>query len=301
LTLVLLYFSWRLPDFRSVENLRLLTKQSAQLALIATGMTLVIATGGIDISVGSVLGLCAMSLGWVCGRTGGNLAMACLTAVALGGVCGLVNGVLIARAQLPPILVTLAMYAAARAGAQIIGGGGSLSDVPGGLNDLVDRTQVAGLPLLLWLSLMVLGAGALVAHRTRFGRQVLALGGNEAATRLSGVPTARTLGKVYAVSGLLAGCAAVVDVALKSTATPDAGQYLELTAITAVVLGGTSIVGGQATFAGTALGVATITTLISGVRLSGQEDRLAWFLIGIALLLAVEVQRTRRRRAATGS
>lgn len=300
LLLVALIFSWRLPDFRSVENLRLLVKQSGELALIATGMTLVIATGGIDISVGSVLGLCAMTLGWVSGRTGGNLALACSAAIAVGGLCGLVNGVLIARSKLPPILATLAMYAAARAGAEILGGGGSLSNLPGALNDLMDRTQLAGLPLLLWLSLAALGAGALLVRRTRFGRQVLALGGNLTATRLSGVPTARTLTQVYGISGLLAGCAAVIDVALKSTATPDAGQYLELTAITAVVLGGTSIAGGQATLLGTGLGVLTITAAISGVRLGGQEDRVAWFLIGAALLLAVEVQRARRRTAATG-
>src|SRR5579862_4342110 len=156
LALVLVTFSLRLPDFRSAENLRLLAKQSTQLALIATGMTLVIATGGIDISVGSVVGLCAMTLGWVSGRTGGNLALACGAAALVGGLCGLVNGALIARGRLPPILVTLAMYAAARAGAQILGGGGSLSDIPRGLNDLIDRTQLAGLPLLLWIGVTAL-------------------------------------------------------------------------------------------------------------------------------------------------
>jgi ribose/xylose/arabinose/galactoside ABC-type transport system permease subunit len=296
LVCVLLTFSWRLPAFRSVENLSLLAKQSTQLTLIAVGMTLVIATGGIDISVGSLVGLCAMTLGALSVRTHGNLLIAVAGAILTGGLCGLFNGLIIARGKLPPILVTLAMFAAARAGASLFNDGGSISDLPPALNDVIDRTRVAGLPLLFWISLAALGAGAILLRRTTYGRQLLALGGNRTAARLSGMPTVRTETLVYTLSGTLAGVVGVINTAMKATATPDAGQYLELTAITAVVLGGTAITGGQATLVGTGLGVLTIGTLISGIRLAGQEDRLAWFLIGVALLLAVEVQRARTRK-----
>jgi ribose/xylose/arabinose/galactoside ABC-type transport system permease subunit len=300
LVCVLLYFSMRLPAFHSGENLVLLAKQSTQLILIAVGMTLVIATGGIDISVGSVVGLCAMIVGALSVRTHGNLLVAIGGAVLTGCLCGLLNGLLIAKGKLPPILVTLAMFAAARAGASLFNDGGSISDLPPALNDVIDHTRIAGLPMLFWISLAALAGGALLLRRTTYGRQLLALGGNRTAARLSGMPTDRTEILVYTLSGTLAGLVGVINTAMKATATPDAGQYLELTAIAAVVLGGTAITGGQATLIGTGLGVVTISTLISGIRLSGQEDRLAWFLIGAALLLAVEVQRARSRSRTGG-
>jgi ribose/xylose/arabinose/galactoside ABC-type transport system permease subunit len=295
LVLVFGWFALRVPHFTDVENLRLLVKQSAQLAVVAAGMTLVIATGGIDISVGSIVGLCAMTLGALASKAGIPLEVAILGATASGAACGLFNGLLITRAGLPPIIVTLAMFAAARAGASLFNGGHSISDLPAGLNETFDRTNLAGFPLLFWVGLAALVVCGVLLRKTTFGRQLLALGGNRDATRLAGNPTKRVETLVYVLSGALAGFAAVLNTAQKATATPDAGLYLELTAITAVVLGGTVITGGQATVLGTGLGVLTIGTLISGVRLSGQEDRVAWFLIGLALLLAVEVQKARTR------
>jgi len=293
LAVVLAYFSWKDPYFRSYENGRLMSKQSAELALLGTGMTLVIATGGIDISIGSVLALCSMTLGWLCVNLGWSVWVACAGAVVLGSACGLMNGLFIAVGKLPPIVVTLATMAAARAAASLFNGGRSISGLPDALNRTFDLTDVARLPLLLWVGVASIAAGGIVLKRTAFGRQVLALGGNRETTRLAGNPIRRVEIMVYVMSGALAGIAAVLNTAHKATATPDAGQYLELTAITAVVLGGTVITGGKASMFGTALGVITITALISGVRLMGQEDRLAWFLVGAALLLAVEVQKGR--------
>jgi ribose/xylose/arabinose/galactoside ABC-type transport system permease subunit len=292
---VFVYFSSQSPAFRSPENLRLLAKQSTQLALVSTGMTLVIATGGIDISVGSLVALCSMTMGWLCVRMGLPVGVACAAAIGTGALCGLGNGLLIARAKLPPIIVTLATLAAARAGAMLFNAGNSISPIPLSLYETFDRTQIAGLPLLLWISVVSLVIGYVVLRTTTFGRQLLALGGNRSTARLAGMPTVRTETLVYVVSGALAGVAAVVNTALKATATPDAGKYLELNAITAVVLGGTAIAGGQATMFGTALGVLTIGVLLSGVRLLKFEDQVAWFLVGGALLLAVEVQKWRSK------
>ncbi len=294
LAVIVIYFAAICPNFRTVENFRLLSKQSAQLALLGTGMTIVIATGGIDISVGAVLALCSMTIGWLTMNAGWNIWAACVASIGVGTLCGATNGVLIARGKLPPIVVTLATMAACRAGAAMFNGGHSISGLPEKLNTTFDLTNIAGLPLLLWLGVVCLISGAVVLKKTAFGRQLLAFGGNRVASELSGNRVKRIEAMAYVLSGTLAGAAAVLNTAHKSTATPDAGQYLELTAITAVVLGGTVITGGKATVLGTALGVATISALISGVRLIGQEDRLAWFLVGIALLLAVEVQRTRK-------
>lgn len=297
---ILLFFSIKSPDFRSIDNMRLLSKQSAHLALLSVGMTLVIATGGIDISVGSVLALCSMTMGWLSVTLGWNIWVACLASITVGAGCGLINGLLIAKGKLPPIVVTLATMAAARAAATLFNGGQSISGLLEVLNQRFDLTNVAGLPLLLWIGLGAMACGALILKRTAFGRQLLAMGGNRETTRLSGNRVERIEAAVYVISGALAGAAAVINTAHVSTATPDAGQYLELTAITAVVLGGTVITGGKATVLGTALGVVAISALISGIRLTGHEDRLAWFLVGIALLLAVEVQKARKTGVTAG-
>lgn len=295
LVLVLLFFQWKNPIFLSWPNLRLLAKQSAELFLVSIGMTFVIATGGIDLSVGSLLGFTGMILGLISFHKG-PLWLSCVGAIWVGVLVGALHGALIGYGRMPAILITLATYAAARAAATLVFNGGSISDLPPSLNDFFDNTLFAGLPVLLWMSLIALLLASFLLKRSSFGRCVLALGGNRRATYLSGIPTARIELLVYTLSGLCVAVAAIIDTALKATATPDAGQYVELQAITAVVLGGTSIMGGQATILGTALGVATITALLSGTRLLGMEDRIAWFLVGVALLLAVEAQKAGKKR-----
>lgn len=294
LLLTLLFFTSQRPEFHQIDNIRLLMKQSSELAVIATGMTLVIATGGIDVSVGSVVGLCGMVLALTATRTHGNLPLACLAALGTGALCGLFNGLLIARGKLPPIIVTLATFAAARAAVQLFNNGGGISDLPPSLSDLFDRTNIIGLPILFWIGLASLVGGWLILRKTTFGRKLLALGGNRTTTRLSGVRTERVETMAYVLCGLLAGLAAIIVTARAASAEPNAGLYYELLAITAVVLGGTTITGGKATLLGTGLGVLTINVLVSGGRLYGQEDQVARFLVGAALLLAVEVQRARK-------
>jgi ribose/xylose/arabinose/galactoside ABC-type transport system permease subunit len=190
------------------------------------------------------------------------------------------------------------MYAAASAGASMFNNGHSISGLPPSFNETLDRTNVLHLPVLLWIGLLTLAVAAVVLKFTTFGRELLALGGNRTAAHLSGMPTIRTETVVYIVSGALAGLAAVVNVAKQATAAQGTGQFMELTAITAVVLGGTVITGGKATVVGTAIGVLTIGAIQSGVRLVGVEDQLAWFLVGVALLLAVEAQKWRGPKTA---
>ena len=298
LTLVLVYFSVRLPDFRSEQNLRLLVKQAAELAIVSTGMTLVIATGGIDISVGFGDGILRHDAGLAMHRLARRAATRVFRRSSTGNALRGLNGVLISRAKLPPIIVTLAMYAAASAAASMFNNGHSISGFPAAFNDVIDRTNLLHLPLLFWIGSLTLASGAVILKFTTFGRELLALGGNRTAAHLSGMPTVRTEALVYVMPGRLSGLAAVVNVAKQATATQGTGQFMELTAITAVVLGGTVITGGKATLFGTALGVLTIGAIQSGVRLFGVEDQLAWFLVGVALILAVEAQKWRSRSLA---
>lgn len=291
---VFLYFGSNLPVFRSGDNLRLLAKQAASLAIVASGMTLVIATGGIDISVGSVMAFCSMTLGWLAAKHM-NIELACFLSILLGSFCGLINGLLIARAKLPPIIVTLAMLAIARAAVLFFSDTESLaSPALTSLNDIVDKTNIAGFPLLFWVSVAALGACGLLLKYTTFGRELLAMGGNRTAAQLSGMPIVRTETLVYALNGAMAGVAAIVNTARNAAPAPNDGMFLELIAITSVVLGGTVITGGSATMIGTGLGVLTIGALLSGVRGLGLEDQTAWFFVGAALLLAVEVQKWRK-------
>ena len=170
LLVVFLLFSKTLPNFSSAENLRLLAKQAAPLAIVGAGMTLVIALGGIDISVGSLVGVCSMTLGWLLASKGLPLPVACLLATGLGAMWGGLNGLLISRMKLPPILVTLATYAVARAAASVFNEGGSISDLPASLTHFFDKTQFAGLPILLWIGIGVLaGAGLQTEFYRRSG------------------------------------------------------------------------------------------------------------------------------------
>ena len=290
------WLSINLPDFRTQPNAWAILSSASEIAIVAAGMTLVIATGGIDISVGSIVGLAGVSIGILAVEKGWGIGPACLAGLGVGTLCGLLNGLLIARFSVPPIIATLAMFSAARAGAYLLSDGSSISGLPPGLTDLGYK-DFLGLPRPVWIAGVVLVLCALLLTKTAFGRAVLALGGNRQAAYLSGISIRRTEVAIYAVSGLLAGLAAVVVTARGATAVPDAGRYFELRAITAVVLGGTSVAGGSATITGTFLGILTIGVITNGVRGYGHTGIWEQLILGLVLLAAVEVDRWRLRRA----
>jgi ribose/xylose/arabinose/galactoside ABC-type transport system permease subunit len=285
------------PGFRTGDNLSVILSSGAEVAIVAAGMTLVIATGGIDISVGSIVGLCGVVIGILAVNHGWNVWLACLAGMAVGGSCGLLNGLLVARFSLPPIIATLAMFSAARASAYLLSNATSISGLPQSLIDLGYKNRL-GAPFAVWLAGAALLATGIILQRTSFGRAVKALGGNRQASFLSGIKIRRVELLVYAISGLMAGLSSTVVVARGATAVPDAGKFFELTAITAVVMGGTPVAGGRATIVGTALGVLTIGVITNGVRSYGKEDTWVQLALGLSLLLSVEVERWRIRRAA---
>ena len=292
------WLSISLPDFRTQPNAWAILSSASEIAIVAAGMTLVIATGGIDISVGSIIGLASIVIGILAGEKGWGVGAACSAGLAAGLVCGMANGLLIARFSVPPIIATLAMFSAARAGAYVLSDGNSISGLPPGLTD-IGYENYLGLPGPVWVAGFALLACGIALKRTAFGRSILALGGNREAAYLSGIRVRRTEIAVYAISGLLAGLAAVVVTARGATAVPDAGRYFELRAITAVVLGGTSVAGGMGTMTGTLLGILTIGVIANGVRGYGQTGIWEQLILGLVLLASVEVNRWRLKRLAS--
>ncbi len=287
------------PDFRTGANVSVILSGASEVAILAAGMTLVIATGGIDVSVGSVVGLCSIVLGKVAVEAGWPLYYAVTAVLAVGAGCGLVNGVLIARFKVPPIIATLAMYSAARAGAYVLSHGETISGLPDSLTPLGYDSWM-GLPIRAWVAIGALLVAAIILKRTGFGRGVLALGGSREAAHLSGIRVQRTEMLVYTFCGLLSALCAIV-VTARGTAIPDAGKFLEMRAITAVVMGGTPVIGGSATMFGTLLGILTIGVVQNGVTTSGRDAIWEMLVLALVLLIAVEADRLRRSAAARRS
>lgn len=286
------------PRFLAPANLLEMSRNGVEVGLLALGMTLVILTAGIDLSVGSIMGLCAVTLG-VAWRGGGlPIEAAAGVALVVGLAAGLLNGLLMVLLRerggaAPALIVTLATLAVYRGLAYGISRGQDVHGFPEWFA-MIGQGSVLGVlpaPTLLWLLLAV--GLVLVLERTALGRAVRALGANEAAARLSGIPVDGVRFFVYGLSGLLAGLAAVVYVSRVSTAKADAGMGYELAAITVVVLGGTRLTGGHGSLLGTALGLALIHVVQYGLTLAGMKSDRQAVILSALLIGAVWLDRRR--------
>ena len=267
-----------------------------EVGLVALTMTFVIVTGGIDMSVGSILGLSAILLGVLWKRAGLPLPAAMALAIAAGGLAGLVNGLVITRFAVPPLIATLATLALYRGLAEGISESRSVRGYPEWFYEL-GQGEVWGVPTQVWLLLAATLVAAVVLARTTFGRSTYAVGANEVAARFSGVAVDRTKLLIYTASGLAAGLAAVIFVSRVSTTRSDMGTGLEMDAITAVVLGGTSIFGGSGTIVGTALGLILVQALRNGLALADVKGDGTIVVIGAVLILATIAGNLARREA----
>ncbi len=280
-------------SFLSIGNVTNILRQVSINALIAVGMTLVILTGGIDLSVGAVMALSGtVAAGLMSGGMNGGLAL--LLCLLIGLAFGVANGAFVARAGMPPIIVTLATMGIARGLALIYTGGYPISGLPswirwfGGGFVLGVQTPIVIMAVVYLLAWVLL-------ERTPFGRYVYAIGGNETATRLSGVRVARYKLLVYAISGLTAAIAAVVLTSRLMSGQPNAGEGFELDAIAAVVLGGTSIAGGRGSLIGTLLGALLLGVLNNGLNMVGVNPYVQTVVKGGIILLAIYIGRERRK------
>ncbi len=256
-----------------------------ELALLALPMTLIILTGGIDLSVGSTMALCAVVFG-LCFQTHMPLAVAALLTLVVGAAAGALNGVFVGYVRVHPLIVTLATLAAYRGMAEGISLGRPVSDFPPSFTQW-GQGAVLGLPIPGLIFLIALGLTAFFTARTPLGTWLSALGYNETAARYSGVAVARVKLLLYTASGLTAALAALLFVARRNTAKADIGTGMELAVITAVVLGGTSIFGGRGRLFGTVLGVLLIHETREFVSWQWNRDELNLIVIGSLLVLSV--------------
>lgn len=292
-------------QFANTANMRLIAQNAAILAILGVGMTFVIITSGIDLSIGSVMVFSgvigAKAMQWQGGDGWTTAAIGIGASILSGLAWGLLNGTLIAKAKIPPLIVTLGSLGMALGFAQIITKGVDIREVPTVMQDEIGYGNVFGqVPVLTVIALVFVVLGAIVLHYTRFGRFTYAIGSNEESARRVGVKVDRHLIKVYALSGLLAGVAGVLSLAQFNT-TAIAGQTeTNLNVIAAVVIGGTSLFGGIGTIFGTVVGLFIPAVLQNGFVIVGVQPFWQKVAVGAVLIAAVYVDQARRASAARG-
>jgi rhamnose transport system permease protein len=288
LVIALLVLTAQSDRFFTAANVLNQGRLMTEVGLMALAMTFVIITGGIDLSVGSILGLTAIILGVLWQNIGLPLPLAMLLSVVAAGCAGLANGAIITRFRVPPLIATLATLALYRGLAEGISEARSVRGYPEWFF-VLGQGEAAGVPTQLWILGIATIAAAFILSKTSFGRQTYAIGANEVAARFSGIHVDRVKLIVYSASGAAAGLAGVIFVSRVSTTRSDMGTGLELDVITAVVLGGTSIFGGRGTIVGTAVGLVLVQAMKNGLALSGVKGDGTIVVIGAVLIAAILV------------
>jgi len=281
--------------FLTLDNLLNQGRLMTEIGLIALPMTFVIVTGGIDLSVGAIVGLCAIVLGVAWKNIGLPLPLAVVVALAVGALAGFCNGLVITRLKAPPLIVTIATLALYRGLAEGISKARSVRGYPDWFY-VLGQGEAFGVPTQLW----ILGACIVIAgvalDRTSFGRTLYAIGANETAARFSALAVDRAKLIVYTLSGLMSGLSAFVLVSRVTTTRSDMGLGYELDVIAAVVLGGASIFGGSGTIWGTVIGLAMIQLLKNGLALTGVKGDATIMVIGVVLIASVLIASSLERR-----
>ncbi|ARA21345.1 TPA: ribose ABC transporter permease [Proteus mirabilis] len=291
LLLLIVVVSTLSPNFFTLNNIFNILQQTSVNAIMAVGMTLVILTSGIDLSVGSLLALTGAVAASMVGADV-NALVAVVGALALGAAIGGVTGVIIAKGKVQAFIATLVMMLLLRGVTRVYTDG---SPINTGFSDNADLFswfgigRPFGIPTPIWLMMIVFLSAWYVLHHTRLGRYIYALGGNEAATRLSGISVDKIKIIVYALCGLLAALASIIEVARLSSAQPMAGNGYELDAIAAVVLGGTSLAGGKGRIMGTLIGALILGFLNNALNLLGISSNYQMIVKAVVILLAVLV------------
>ncbi|MBT2230529.1 ABC transporter permease [Nonomuraea sp. NEAU-A123] len=295
LALLLLTFSVLRPgSFATSFNLLNLVSDAAILLLLATGMTYVIITAGIDLSVGGVLVFSAVAATKIM-ETTGSLLLGAASAVLTGLAWGLLNGVLVAKGRIPALIVTLGTLGMSLGGALLLTGGVDLR-APGDLNLGLGLARWLGVPQIAWICAAITAVLALALARTRFGRHTYAIGSNAEAARRGGVAVNRHLIRVYGLAGLLAGLAGYLSLAKYGITGVSAHSTDNLQAIAAVVIGGTSLFGGVGTVVGTVIGVFIPVVLQNGFQILGVRPFWQQVVVGAVLVAAVYVDQWQRGR-----
>ncbi|HEX8345279.1 MAG TPA: ABC transporter permease [Actinoplanes sp.] len=306
LLVIIAAFSLAAGDkFLSTSNFSLISQNIAVWAVLGVGMTFVIITSGIDLSIGSVLVFSSVIAAKVMAALGGDgwgvAGLGILAALASGIGWGLLNGFLVAKAKIPALIVTLGSLSIALGLAQVLTGGIDIRAVPEALTDFNTYVKILGIPALPFVALIVVVIGGVVLHKTKFGRYTYAVGSNELGARRVGINVDRHLIMVYALSGAMAGLGAVLALAQFGTTTIAGQSLTNLNVIAAVVIGGTSIFGGQGSIFGTVVGLFIPAVLQAGFVIVGVEAFWQGVAVGLVLVAAVYVDQSRRAAALRGA
>jgi erythritol transport system permease protein len=306
---LILFFSYLAPAFFTANNLTILTKHVAISAILAIGMTFTVLTGGIDLSVGSVAGLTGMVAGYLLTQgilMGGvphypSVLICIALSTAVGLLVGFLNGWLVSKAGVAPFIATLGTLYIARGAALLISNGRTFPNLGGQAArgntgfPALGETSIAGFPLPVWIMLLLFAAAVFIARKTPLGRHVYAVGGNERAARLAGIRVPRVKLFTYLASSL---CAAIVGLIIASqleAAHPATGESFELNAIAAVVLGGTSLMGGRGSVVGSLIGAGVIGVLSDGLVMMGVSEFWQMVIKGIVIVAAVAIDQLQSR------
>ena len=298
LIVLVIFFSIASSNFFSWPNISSILLATAVIGILALGTTFVIITGGIDLSIGTGMTLAAVMTGIFLVNMQLPLVIGVLGGLLTGCLMGFINGVNIAVLKLPPFIATLAMMLIAQGLALVISGVRPIyfSSVPG-FKNIALGTLIPGLPNAVLILFLLAIVAWLLLSKTIFGRYTFAIGSNEEATRLSGVNTRRWLIVVYTVAGLFTGFAGVVIAARLDSAQPQIGVGYELQAIAAVIIGGTSLLGGRGSIMGTVIGALIMSVLINGLRIMSIQTEWQNVVVGIVILIAVFTDTLRQRRS----
>lgn len=286
------------PTFLQVANLINVLRQIALYGIVSIGMTFVILTAGIDLSVGSTVGIVAIAVTQILNGTPLPSWVALGIGVIVGGLVGAINGLGIAHGRIPPFIMTLGVMVMGRGLAMTLANGEpiSLSDSAAATVGWIGSGFFFGVPVPVWIFASIALLASITLHDTRYGRYVYAVGSNEEASRLSGIPVPGVKISAYIVSGVLAAVTAIVFVARLSVAEPTAGTGLELEAIAITVIGGASLFGGQGSISGTILGAAILAVLANVLNLTGVAPFTQQIVKGAIIIGAVLVEILKERK-----
>jgi len=283
------------PNFMTIANLFNVSRQISVMAVVAAGMTFVILSGGIDLSVGSVVALSGIMLSWLIQKAGLPVVPAIIAGVAAAVLIGLMNGAFIAKLKIPFFIVTLATMVIARGLCFIITGGFPISQLGEGFQQ-IGRGYWGPIPIPVIVMVMVYLIAFLLLQGMRFGRHVYAIGGNETAAKLAGIRVDRTKILIYGVCGACAGIASLILTSRMNSGDPNMGTGLEMDAIASIVIGGTSISGGSGWIWGTFIGAYIIGILNNGLNMLNISAYYQMAMKGLIILLAVWLQQSMQKK-----
>ncbi|WP_349885073.1 ABC transporter permease [Microbacterium sp. WHRI 7836] len=296
MVLIIAFFLYRSARFGTVDNLQTILVAAAPFALIALGQTLVILTGGIDLSVGSVIAASAVFGSLTAKAFPDQIWLAIVAGVVVGFIAGAINGFVVSVIKVPPFIATLGMLTLASGVAYVAGNGAPITGLPADFSRIANA-QFGGLTLPVILMIVGILGLASIMRRTTWGMRVYAIGGNPIAAGIAGINVGRTIFSVYAISGMLAGISGVMLASRVTLGAPNLGVGYELDAIAAVVIGGASLLGGRGSIWGTALGLLLIQTLNNGLDILTVPAYWQKVIKGVLIVaaVAVDVWATRRR------